>query len=103
MTDIYSQITIIVRIISLVLFGLFVYRRQFKLLKYPELRRDKLVLFGLVTIIILGNVLSIALNFFRQSDGNLLTAARHISSIWNACSSLSTALAFTFIYRKEDK
>lgn len=101
MIDTYAKATIIIRIIAVILLTC-VLVKQHRTFKTRNLLWLKVLMMALVSLVLFGNVLSITLNIFRQSDGNLYQNARHVSMIWNALSAVAMGVILNKIYSDKE-
>ena len=105
MVDNYAVASIIVRLMASV-FLMMVFRRQIEECSRNKgaLRRFKLLLMLAVIILFVSNMTTIGVNFFRQSDGNLIEDIRHANQIFNAVAGLAISGIMYLIYNyHEDK
>jgi len=105
MVDNYAVASIIVRLMASV-FLMMVFRRQIEEWSRNKgaLRRFKLLLMLAVIILFVSNMTAIGVNFFRQSDGNLIEDVRHANQIFNAVAGLAISGTMYLIYNyHEDK
>lgn len=89
--------TILARILAIVLLVAVIIKQK-EALKSPDLHWLKMLLTFLVLIILFGNLFTIFLNIFRQSDGNLYVQARRVSMVWNSVSAVCTGVILYKIY-----
>ena len=101
MIDPYAQATIIIRTVAVILLTCVLFK-QYKTFKTHNLFWLKVLMMSLVCLVLFGNVLSITLNLFRQSDGNLYQDARHISMIWNSLSAVAMGVILLKIYNDKE-
>lgn len=101
MIDRYARITIIIRMIAVILLTC-VLVKQHRTFQTRSLIWLKVLMMSLVLLVLFGNVFSICLNLFRQSDGNLYTNARHISMIWNSLSAVAMGVILLKIYNDKE-
>lgn len=102
MIDNYTKTAIVLRAITTILLAV-VLVKQLKLLRpVTKVQWVKVILITIVTIMLSNSVLALALNFFRQEDGNLSPNARHISLVWNAVSGVAAATGYAILYYRKD-
>ena len=99
MVDNFSIFGIIVRAAAAVILILVIVMQLRLFSTKSQLDNFKKLLLDTSAILLVSNIITIILNFFRQEDGNLLEDARHISIIFSSVSMLLVAIVLYLIYK----
>jgi len=102
MVDTYAIISIVIRLVATGFLIKVVFAQFKELHRVTRLQWLKKLLIALVMIILIGNLLTISLNLFRNADGNLQTEVRQFSVIFNSLSVLATGIVLTTIYKHKE-
>lgn len=101
MIDTYAKITIVMRAASL-LFLLFVLVKQIKILKRGgDLMLTKVLLTVFAVSVIVADVLSLVVNFYRDNAGNVVGDVRHATMIATGIAALMSGIALFVLYKDE--
>lgn len=103
MVDNYAIYGIIIRSFALVVLILVVRMQIAQFSQKSELDGLKKLLLATTSLLIAGNLMAIFVNLLRQSDGNLIEEARHVSTIFNSTATLMVAIALYLIYKYRAK
>lgn len=97
MLDNYSTISGIARILALVPLSV-VLIRHIHLMGGETYRKTKLILLFIIFLAMFNNIFTVATNFSRGLDGNLIDSIRHMSQVVNAAAALGTAIGWYILY-----
>lgn len=99
MIDDYAIASIVLRIAACV-FLMMVFRRQIEEWSRNRgaLKRFKFLLMLAVVVLFMSNLTAVGVNFFRQSDGNLIEDVRHANQIFNGVAALVVSGTMYLIY-----
>lgn len=101
MIDNYAWFSIVCRTIALVIYGVVMYFQLEQIRMSKKLLTLKWTLFSLTVVALLANLLSLAVNLFRQADGNLVADIRHFAMVVNAIFVLFNATCWLLIYLRD--
>jgi len=99
MLDNYAIYGIALRSVALVIFILVIKMQLEQFKEKSNIEGLKKLLLATTILLIAGNVTAILVNFLRQSDGNLIEEARHVSTVFNATATLMISIALYLIYK----
>lgn len=101
MIDNYAKITICIRLISLMILLVVLYK-QIKIFREGKgLFLTKVLLTVFTCTLISSCVLSLWTNLYRDSTGNLITEVRHTSMVVSSTASLMAGVALFILYKDE--
>lgn len=101
MIDAYAKISIAIRLCSLVLFSIVLFKQVRILRKSRSLLWTKVGLMTITLVLITASVLSLTVNFYRDGAGNVEIGIRHATMIAIALASLVAGIALLVLYDKE--
>jgi len=103
MIDNYTKAAIAMRAITLVVLLVVGYKQVQLMRPVTTIQWVKVIMLLLVAFMLGNAILSLIVNFFRQTDGNLRPNVRHVSLIFNSGVGLASALALAVLYFKKDE
>lgn len=99
MIDNYAWFGIAVRTITLFVLVAVAFKQYQQFSYKSEVQGLKTLLLATTSLMMLGAISAILVNFYRADDGNLMDHARHISTVINSLTDLSMAVVLYLIYR----